>query len=62
MNGRRIKFLTIVDEYSRMGLTIRVGRRCKAIDFIDSVEELLEQYPAPSLLRIDNGPEFIARA
>jgi hypothetical protein len=62
MNGRRIKFLNIVDECSHMCLTIHVDRRCKAIDVIDSAEELLKPYPAPTHLRIDNGPEFIAHA
>ena len=62
MDGRRLKLLNIVDEYSRTCLAIRVGRRCKAIDVIDSIEELLKQYPAPTHLRMDNGPEFIAHA
>lgn len=62
MDGRRLKLLNIVDEYSRMCLAIRVGRRCKAVDVIDSIEELLKQYPAPTHLRMDNGPEFIAHA
>jgi hypothetical protein len=42
MDGRRLKFLNIVDEYSRMCLAIRVGRRCKDIDIIDTIEELLK--------------------
>jgi hypothetical protein len=39
---------------------LHIGRRCKAIDMIDSAEELLMQYPAPTHLQIENGPEFIA--
>ena len=62
MDGRRLKFLNIVDEFSRICLAIRVGRRCKAMDVIDTIEELLKQYPAPTHLRMDNGPEFIAHA
>jgi putative transposase len=62
MDGRRLKFLNIVDEYSRVCLAIRVGRRCKAVDVIDTIEEILRQYPAPTHLRMDNGPEFIAHA
>jgi transposase InsO family protein len=62
MGGRRLKFLNIVDEYSRLCLAIRVGRRCKAVDAIDAIEELFERYPAPTHLRMDNGPEFIAHA
>jgi putative transposase len=62
MDGRKLKFLNIVDEFSRVCLAIRVGRRCKAADVIDTVEELLRSYPAPTHLRMDNGPEFIAHA
>jgi hypothetical protein len=32
------------------------------MDIIDTIEELLKQYPAPTHLRMDNGPEFIAHA
>ena len=62
MDGRRLKFLNLVDEYSRVCLAIRVGRRCKATDVIDTIEGLLRVYPAPTHLRADNGPEFIAHA
>ena len=62
MDGRTLKFLNVIDEFSRVCLAIRVGRRCKAVDVIDTVEELLKLYPAPTHLRMDNGPEFIAHA
>jgi transposase InsO family protein len=32
------------------------------MDVIDTIEELLKQHPAPTHLRMDNGPEFIAHA
>lgn len=62
MDGRTLKFLNVLDEYSRVCLAIRVGRRCKAVDVIDTIEELLRLFPAPTYLRMDNGPEFIAHA
>jgi transposase InsO family protein len=62
MDGRMLKFLNVIDEYSRVCLAIRVGRRCRAVDVIDTIEELLKLYPAPTHLRMDNGPEFIAHA
>ena len=58
MGGRSVSY--VVDEFSRLCLAIRVGWRCKAIDVIDTIEDLLKQYPAPTHLRMDNGPEFIA--
>jgi putative transposase len=54
MDGRRLKFLTIVNEYSRVCLAIRVGSRRKAVEVIDTIEGLVRQYPAPTLLRMDN--------
>lgn len=62
MNGRKLKFLNVIDEYSRMALAIRVSRRCKVVDVIDTLEELLSKFPAPTHIRMDNGPEFIALA
>ena len=62
MDGRTLKFLNVIDEFSRVCLAIRVGRRCKAVDVIHTIEELLKLYPTPTHLRMDNGPEFIAHA
>ena len=62
MDGRTLKFLNVIDEYSRLCLAIRVGRRCKAAEVIDTIEELLKLYPPPTHLRMDNRPEFIATA
>ena len=62
MDGRRLKLLDRIDVYSRTCLAIRVGRHCKAVDVITTSEQLLSQHPAPTYLRMDNGPEFIANA
>ncbi len=62
MDCRTLKFLNVVDEFSRVCLAIRVRRRCQSVDVIDTIEELLRLYPAPTHLRMDNGPEFIAHA
>jgi transposase InsO family protein len=61
-NGRRLKFLNVIDEHSRLCLAIREGRRCKAKDVVAVLEELTSLYPAPAFIRCDNGPEFIAQA
>jgi transposase InsO family protein len=61
-DGGRLKFLNVIDEYSRLCLAIRVGRRCKAKHVVTVLEELTSLYPAPAFIRSDNGPEFIAQA
>jgi putative transposase len=52
----------VIDEHSRLCLSIRVGRRCKAKDVVAVLEELTSLYPAPAYNLSDNGPEFIAHA
>lgn len=59
---RRIKLCNIVDEYTREALAIRVGRSCTADDVIEVIARLVSERGAPSYLRSDNGPEFIAWA
>ncbi len=57
-DGRRLKFLNVFDEHSRLCLAIGVGRRCKAKDVVAVLEELTRLYPAPAYIRSDNGPEL----
>jgi len=47
MDSRKLKLLKILDEYCRDCLAIRIGRRCKAVDAIAAIEEILGQYSAP---------------
>ena len=61
-DGRRLKLLNVLDEYSRLCAAIRVGRCCKAKDVVAVLEELTSLYTAPAFIRSDNGPEFIAQA
>ena len=57
-DGRRLKFLSLIDGHSLLPLATRVDRRCKARDVEAVLEELTSVYPAPPFIRIDNGLEF----
>lgn len=59
---RRLKIATIVDEYTREALAIRVDRTCTADGLVAVIEDLLLTHGAPEYLRADNGPEMIAWA
>ena len=59
-SGNRLKFLNIVDEYTREGLRVRVDRSIDSDKVIDTLRTLFAQRGAPAYLRSDNGPEFIA--
>ena len=61
-DGSQLKFLVVIDEFTRRCLRIRVGRCCKSKDVIKTLSDLFKVHGIPSLLRSDNGPEFVAKA
>jgi putative transposase len=60
-NGRPLKMLTVVDEYSRESLAIEVARRLTSKDVIRVMARLMLQHGVPAHIRSDNGPEFVAK-
>jgi transposase InsO family protein len=61
-DGRAIKWLSIVDEYTRECLALESARSFKSEDVIDVLIELFHVRGIPKHVRSDNGPEFIAKA
>lgn len=61
-DGRKLKFLAVIDEYTRMCLRIEVGRSMGSKTVIRILAELMQIHGEPAALRSDNGPEFIANA
>jgi putative transposase len=59
-SGRKLKMLTIVDEFTRFCLKIEPDRSIKATKVVEILKRLFEEHGAPSYIRSDNGPEFIA--
>ncbi|HAA74452.1 TPA: IS3 family transposase, partial [Candidatus Latescibacteria bacterium] len=60
--GRPLKFLTVVDEFTRECLTIEVARKQTSRDVLRTLAQLMLRYGVPKHIRSDNGPEFVARA
>ncbi len=58
--GRRLKLLTLMDEFTREGLAIKVGRSFKAVQVKEVLREVGGERGYPDFLRSDNGSEFIA--
>ena len=58
--GRRLKLLTLMDEFTREGLAICVGRSFKAAQVKEVLRQVGVQRGYPQFLRSDNGAEFIA--
>jgi len=60
-NGRQLKFLTLVDEYTREGLAIEVDHRMGARQVWRVLARVMAERGAPAFIRSDNGPEFVAK-
>ena len=60
-DGRPLKLLTVVDEYTRECLAIAVQRRLTSQDVQEVLSELFLLRGCPTHIRSDNGPECIAR-
>jgi transposase InsO family protein len=61
-DGRAIRLLTVIDEYTRECLAIDVARRITADDVLERLSGLFTRRGVPGHLRSDNGPEFTAKA
>lgn len=61
-NGQKLKCLTIVDEWTRESLAIDVSGSIRSRRVVEVLSQLVSVRGAPSFLRSDNGPEFIAAA
>ena len=59
-NGRAVKILTVIDEYTRECLCLNVARRITSYDVLCRLEELFVMRGVPKHIRSDNGPEFTA--
>jgi transposase InsO family protein len=59
-DGSKIRMLTVIDEYSRKCLAIRVQRQLKAHDVLDVLSDLFLTVGMPDYIRSDNGSEFTA--
>lgn len=62
LSGSTLKWLSIVDEYTRESLALKVDRNITSEDVIDTLAELFAMRGVPKHIRSDNGPEFIAHA
>jgi transposase InsO family protein len=60
-NGKSIRMLTVIDEYTRKCLAIRVGSSLKADDVLDTLSTLFITEGVPNYIRSDNGSEFTAK-
>ncbi len=61
-DGRSFRILTILDEYTRECLAMRVDRHISSQDVIEQLYDLFLLRGVPEHLRSDNGSEFTSKA
>ncbi len=61
-DGRTLKFLNVIDEFTREALATDVERSIDADAVVGCLERLAAERGAPAYVRFDHGPEFIAYA
>ena len=60
-SGRKLRILTVEDEFTRMCLAIEVEYRMNSRFVADTLMALIAEHGMPRFVRSDNGPEFIAK-
>lgn len=61
-DGLPLCILTLIDEYTRECLTLKVARRLRSQDVLEQLGYLFIYRGLPGFIRSDNGPEFTAKA
>ena len=60
-NGRRIRILTVVDNFTRESLNASAKFQFKGVDVANTLDEVIQVYGVPKAIKVDNGPEFISK-
>ncbi len=61
-DGRKLRMLVVIDEFSRKCLAIVVARRLQSKHVLECLSDLFVERGTPAYIRSDNGPEFTAAA
>ena len=60
--GRAVRMLTVIDEFTRECMAIQDARRIRSDDVMYELTRLFASKGVPEHIRSDNGPEFTAKA
>jgi putative transposase len=60
--GNRLRLLTVVDEFTRECLTIKISKSMTSQEVMLALQNLFLEYGKPENIRSDNGSEFVAKA
>jgi len=60
-DGRKLRMLTVVDNYTRECLAIDVGQSLKGEDVVRTLNDIVARRGLPVTIKTDNGSEFIGK-
>jgi putative transposase len=60
-DGRRIRLLTLLDNFNRESLAIEVGAHIGSDRVVEILTQLSKQRDLPGRIQVDNGPEFVSK-
>ncbi len=60
-NGRPIKILSLIDEFTRECIALEVNRKYTGGDLVDLLVDVFAIRGTPTFIRSDNGPEFVSK-
>ena len=59
-DGRQVRLLNVLDDFNREGLGIEVDFSLPAERVVRSLNQIIEWRGKPSVIRVDNGPEYVS--
>lgn len=60
-DGRRFRALTVIDNFTRVCPVIQVAGSMPSSSVVEALDQAIAAHGRPSIIRIDNGPEFTSR-
>lgn len=60
-DGRKVRLMTLIDEFTRECLAIRVARRINGLGVLETMADVMLVRGIPEHIRSDNGPEMTAK-
>jgi putative transposase len=60
-DGRKLRALTVVGNYTRESLAIDVGQSLKGDDVVATLNRIAATRGLPATIKVDNGSEFISK-
>jgi len=60
-DGRKLRALTVVDNYTRESLAVDVGQSLKGDDVVATLNRIAATRGLPATIKVDNGSEFVSK-